>query len=140
VKKFFEEFKSFIMRGNVMNLAVGVIIGAAFQNIVTSLIDNIISPIIGMIMGGVGGDTSGFVGLKLTINGTDLRYGAFIMSVINFLIMAFVIFMLVKAVNAVMELGKKETKDEKTTKECPYCKSTIHKDATICPFCTSELK
>lgn len=106
MKKFFSEFKEFIMRGNVLDLAVGVIIGAAFQAIVTSLTSDIISPILG-IFGGVNFDQ-----FQVTINGATIMYGKFITAVINFLIMAFVIFLIVKLVNKVMSLGKK-TEPEK---------------------------
>ena len=102
MKKFFNEFKTFIMRGNVLDLAVGVIIGAAFQAIVTSLTNDIISPILG-IFGGMNFDN-----LSIDINGATLAYGKFITAVINFLIMAFIIFLIVKLVNKVMSFGKKK--------------------------------
>lgn len=138
MKKFFVEFKEFIMRGNVLDLAVAVIIGAAFQAIVTSLTDNIISPVIGLFT------KMNFDQLTVQIPYTDviIRYGAFITAVINFLIMAFVIFLLVKTINKVMTLGKKkeEVVEAATTKDCPYCKSEIAVDATRCPHCTSKLE
>ncbi len=138
MKKFFGEFKEFIMRGNVLDLAVAVIIGAAFQAIVTSLTDNIISPVIGLFT------KMNFDQLTVQIPYTDviIRYGAFITAVINFLIMAFVIFLLVKTINKVMTLGKKkeEAVEAATTKDCPYCKSEIAVDATRCPHCTSKLE
>ena len=136
MKKFFSEFKTFIMKGNVLDLAVAVIIGAAFQNIVTSLTDNIISPIIGLFT------KMNFDQLVLQVPGTDvvLKYGAFITAVINFLIMAFVIFLLVKAINKVMTIGKKVEEEKKTTKKCEYCKSEINIEATRCPHCTSILE
>lgn len=138
MKKFFVEFKEFIMRGNVLDLAVAVIIGAAFQAIVTSLTDNIISPVIGLFT------KMNFDQLTVQIPYTDviIRYGAFITAVINFLIMAFVIFLLVKTINKVMTLGKKkeEAVEAATTKDCPYCKSEIAVDATRCPHCTSKLE
>lgn len=109
MKKFFSEFKEFIMRGNVLDLAVGVIIGAAFQAIVTSLTSDIISPILG-IFGGVNFDQ-----FQVTINGATIMYGKFITAVINFLIMAFVIFLIVKLVNKVMSLGKKTEPEEAST-------------------------
>ena len=102
MKKFIEEFKAFALRGNVMDMAIGVIIGGAFTSIVTSLTENIINPILGLF-GGT--DLSGFV---LNIGGVELRYGAFITSIINFLIMAFVLFCIVKAMNKLMEMGKHE--------------------------------
>ena len=111
MKKFIEEFKAFALRGNVMDMAIGVIIGGAFTSIVTSLTDNLINPILGLF-GGT--DLSGFV---LNIGGVELRYGAFITSIINFLIMAFVLFCLLKAVNKLTALGKKpEAPAEPTTK------------------------
>ncbi|MGN0551455.1 MAG: large conductance mechanosensitive channel protein MscL [Acutalibacteraceae bacterium] len=137
MKGFFKEFKEFVMRGNVLDLAVGVIIGAAFQGIVTSLVDNIISPVIGIVT------KMNFDQMKFTIPNTDvvIGYGAFITAVINFLIMAFVIFLIVKGINKIMSLGKKkEEKAEPTTKKCPYCLSEISKDATRCPHCTSKLE
>ena len=102
MKKFIEEFKVFALRGNVMDMAIGVIIGGAFTSIVTSLTDNLINPILGLF-GGT--DLSGFV---LNLGGVELRYGAFITSIINFLIMAFVLFCIVKAMNKLMEMGKHE--------------------------------
>ena len=101
MKKFIEEFKAFALRGNVMDMAIGVIIGGAFTSIVTSLTENLINPILGLF-GGT--DLSGFV---LNLGGVELRYGAFITSIINFLIMAFVLFCLLKAVNKLTALGKK---------------------------------
>lgn len=113
MKKFIEEFKAFALRGNVMDMAIGVIIGGAFTSIVTSLTENLINPILGLF-GGT--DLSGFV---LNLGGVELRYGAFITSIINFLIMAFVLFCLLKAVNKLTALGKKpEAPAEPTTKVC----------------------
>ena len=120
MKKFIEEFKAFALRGNVMDMAIGVIIGGAFTSIVTSLTENLINPILGLF-GGT--DLSGFV---LNLGGVELRYGAFITSIINFLIMAFVLFCLLKAVNKLTALGKKpEAPAEPTTKVCPFCCSEI---------------
>lgn len=141
MKKFFKEFKEFIMRGNVLDLSVAVIIGAAFQAIVKSLTDNIISPVIGIFT------KMNFDQLQVQIPYTDviIKYGAFITAVINFLIMAFVIFVLVKAINRIMEIGKKkeeaeEVAEQATVKECPYCMSEISVKATRCPHCTSKLE
>lgn len=131
-KKFFGEFKEFIMRGNVLDLAVGVIIGGAFKTIVDSLTADIISPILGLF-GGI--DFS-----DLAVG--NIRYGSFITSVINFLIMALIIFVMVKIVNKVMSLSSvlsKNTDDVPTTKICPYCKSEIDITASKCPHCTSDL-
>lgn len=135
MKAFFKEFKEFALKGNVMNLAIGVIIGAAFQGLVTSLTDNIIKPIINCIGGE---EIQGSIHL---VGDQYINYGAFISAVINFLIMAFVIFLLVKAMNKLADLGKKKEVEEEaaTTKECPYCKSEIHIDATKCPHCTSDI-
>lgn len=138
MKKFFTEFKEFILRGNVLDLSVAVIVGGAFQAIVKSLTDNIISPIIGIFT------KMNFDQLVLKIPKTDvvIQYGAFITAVINFLIMAFVIFLLVKGINKVMSIGKKkeEVVEAVTTKKCDYCKSEIDIEATRCPHCTSKLE
>ena len=149
MKKFFEEFKKFALKGNVMDLAIGVIIGGAFGAIVTSLTDNFIQPLINSIGGSnVGGsvvlpwvDTTGMNATeKATVS---LNYGAFITAVINFFIIALVLFLLVKSMNKLMTVGKKkeeEKEEEPTTKTCPFCKSEIAIDATRCPHCTSEIK
>lgn len=133
MKSFFSEFKKFIMRGNVLDLAVGVIIGAAFQGVVSALTDNLISPLLGMI-GGMNFDM-----LSFKINGAEFFYGKFITAVINFLIMAFVIFVIVKLVNKIMSIGKKPVEEVATTKKCPYCCSEIDIEATKCPHCTSDV-
>ena len=134
MKKFFGEFRDFVMRGNVLNLAVGVIIGAAFQGIVTSLTENILSPILGLFMG------MSFDAWHATVLGVDIMYGAFITSIINFLIMAFIIFLLVKFVNKIASIGKTpETKPAPVSRKCPFCKTEIHLNAVRCPACTSEL-
>lgn len=133
MKKFIEEFKAFALRGNVMDMAIGVIIGGAFTSIVTSLTENLINPILGLF-GGT--DLSGFV---LNLGGVELRYGAFITSIINFLIMAFVLFCLLKAVNKLTALGKKpEAPAEPTTKVCPFCCSEIPIKAVKCAQCGSD--
>jgi large conductance mechanosensitive channel len=135
IKKFANEFKEFALKGNVMDLAVGVIIGAAFQDIVTSFTDNFINPIIGCIGGAS-------VQGKIHLMGDQyINYGAFLTAVINFIIMAFVIFMLMKGINALMHIGKKEEPAAApTTKVCPFCKSEIDLGATRCPHCTSVLE
>ena len=133
MKKFLEEFKAFALRGNVMDMAIGVIIGGAFTSIVTSLTDNLINPFLGLF-GGT--DLSGFV---LNLGGVELRYGAFITSIINFLIMAFVLFCLLKAVNKLTALGKKpEAPAEPTTKTCPFCCNEIPIKAVKCAHCGSD--
>lgn len=136
MKKLLKEFKEFTVKGNVMNLAVGVIIGAAFQGIVTSLTDNIIAPLIGIFVG------KNFDHLTFTVLGATFGYGAFITSIIDFVIMAFIVFIIVKAMNKLLTVGKKpvaQPEAEPTTKECPHCKSEIAIEATRCAFCTSEL-
>lgn len=135
MKKFLQEFKEFISKGNVLDLAVGVIIGGAFSSIVTSLTDNIINPLINCIGGA---EIQG----KLHLIGENyIDYGAFISAIINFIIMAFVIFCIVKVVNKAMSLGKKkeEPAPAPTTKICPFCKSEIPVDAVKCCHCTSDL-
>ena len=136
MKKFLAEFKEFISRGNVMNLAVGVIIGGAFSAIVTSLTDNIINPIIALF----GGTNINGLAIQLVEGNeaTIIDFGAFISAIINFIIMALIIFLLVKAVNKAMSIGKKEEAEEVVTKICPFCKSEIAIDAVKCPHCTSD--
>ncbi|MBQ1453566.1 MAG: large conductance mechanosensitive channel protein MscL [Ruminococcus sp.] len=132
--KIVKEFKEFVMRGNVMDLAVGVIIGGAFGAIVTSLTDDIISPVLG-IFGGMD-----FSDLSVEVNGANIMYGKFITAIINFLIMALIIFLMVKGINKIMSLGKKkEEEPAPTTKVCPFCCTEIDIKATRCPHCTSEL-
>ena len=152
------EFKTFIMRGNVIDLAVGVIIGGAFQSIVTSVINDLVMPFIGLLTGDVnfvdqfvilrapeGIDKATLTTLEAAkaAGATTFNYGAFITALINFLIMAFVIFMLVKLINKVTALGKKKDVEEEvapTTKKCPFCCSEIAIEATRCPHCTSVLE
>lgn len=136
MKKFFEEFKKFISKGNVMDMAVGIIIGGAFTSIVSSLVNDIINPLLGLF-GGMNFDQ-----LAWNITGdVTLYYGKFITAVVNFLIMAFIVFILVKAMNTAMsKFQKKEEDKAPTTKVCPYCKSEIALEAVRCPHCTSELE
>ena len=142
MKGLIEEFKKFIMRGNVMDMAVGVIVGGAFTAIVTSLNQDILTPILGMF-GGID-----FSNLSVTLGSKEgapvLAYGNFITAVINFLITAFVIFILIKGINTInTKLSKKEEEAAPaapTTKTCPYCKTDIAIDATRCPHCTSMLE
>ncbi len=136
MKKFLEEFKKFICRGNVMDMAVGIIIGGAFTGIVNSLVNDIINPLLGLF-GGMNFDQ-----LVWNITGdVTLFYGKFITAIINFLIMALVIFCLVRTVNKAAEkFSKKEEPKAPTTKKCPYCKSDIAIEATRCPHCTSQLE
>ena len=136
MKKLLNEFREFAMRGNVMDLAVGVIIGTAFQAIINSLVNDVISPVIGLFA------NTDLSYLSIAIGDVEIRYGAFLTAVINFIIMAFIIFMIVKAMNALANLGKKKVQEEEaapTTKACPFCKSEIPADAVRCPHCTSHL-
>ena len=140
-----EDFKKFAMRGNVMDMAVGVIIGGAFGKIVTSVVNDIVMPPVGMLLGNVD-----FGNLFISLNGKEyatleaakkagapvLAYGSFMNTVIDFLILAFIIFMMIRQIN-------KLTPEPEPTPEprlCPYCKSEIADDATRCPHCTSHLE
>lgn len=148
---FIGEFREFIMRGNVMDLAVGVIIGGAFQVIVKSLVDDIIMPIITLVTGGIDfknwfialdGNSYHTLEHAEAAKAATLNYGIFITAVINFLIMALVIFLLVKFMNRLAELNpltKKEEEEESDTQICPFCKSEIPIDATKCAHCTSDI-
>lgn len=151
MKKIIEEFKVFIMRGNVLDLAIGVIIGGAFQKIVNSLVNDVIMPLISLITGGINFsnwflalDNSSYTVLaEAQANGANtLNYGLFLTEVLNFLIMAFVIFMFVKTMNRIASKRKKvDVKEEAVkTKQCPYCKTEIDAQATRCPHCTSVLE
>ncbi|MCD7836434.1 MAG: large conductance mechanosensitive channel protein MscL [Lachnospiraceae bacterium] len=139
-KGFVNEFKKFIMRGNVIDMAVGVIVGGAFTSIVTSLNQDILTPLLG-IFGGTD-FSSLMVKLGSGENAPVLMYGNFITAVINFLITAFVIFCLVKVINTLSDkLGKKEPEIKApTVKKCPFCRSDIDIEATRCPHCTSQLQ
>lgn len=140
MKKFFKEFKEFALKGNVMDMAVGVIIGAAFGSIVTALTTDFINPLINSIGGASFG---GKIHLPWSGTGENAQYllwGDFLTQVVNFIIMAFCIFVMVKAINKLTSLGKKEEVKDPTEKECPYCYSKISIKATRCPHCTSELK
>ena len=146
MKKFFAEFKEFAMRGNVVDMAVGVIIGAAFKAIVDSLVNDLISPLLGTFLNtdfsdlaiqlapAVLDDTGAVV-----TEAVMFRYGAFITAIINFIIMAFVIFLMVKFLNKLADLGKKPVEEAPTTKKCPFCCSEIDIEATKCPHCTSDV-
>ena len=136
MKAFMKEFKEFISKGNVMDLAVGVIIGGAFQAIVGSLVNDIIMPLLGIITGGLD-----FSHLAITVGEAQILYGSFISALINFLMIALVLFLVIKALNKAKSLtAKPEEPKAPTTKKCPYCQSDIPVAATRCPHCTSELK
>ncbi len=152
---FIGEFKQFIQRGNVIDLAVGVIIGGAFQSIINSLVNDVFMPLISTLTGGL--DFSNWFiilsfkeheGIETLAQAqaaglATLNYGVFISAIINFLIMAFVVFLLVKLINKVTAIGKKEEAVAEevapTTKKCPFCKSEIDIEAVKCPNCTSDV-
>ena len=155
MKKFFKEFKDFAMKGNVIDLAIAVIIGGAFGKIVTSLVNDVFMPLIGLITGGT--NVSGmFAVLGKVPEGTvitsldqaaelgvaTLNYGLFIQAIIDFILVALCLFLVVKAINKSKDMKKKEEEApaEPTTKVCPFCQSEISIKATRCPHCTSELK
>lgn len=151
MKKFLNEFKEFALRGNMMDLAVGMIIGAAFTSIVNSLVNDVINPFLGLFTGHID-----FSNLFIALDGNEyatleaaqaagaavIRYGSFISNVINFIIMALVVFLIVKFINKMRDgLIRRPGTDEKvpTTKICPYCQSEISIKAVRCPNCTSHL-
>lgn len=139
MKKIANEFKEFISRGNVIDMAVGMIIGAAFTAIIKSLVDDIFNPLLGLILGKIN-----LTSLKVQLGNTEayLTYGNFINAVITFLLTALALFFVVKIVNGMRSIGKKKVEEAPaapTTKVCPFCKSEIAIDATRCPHCTSEL-
>ena len=151
-KGFISEFKTFIMRGNVIDLAVGVIIGGAFQKIVNSLVNDIVMPLISLLTGGIDfsnwflvlgeGDFATAAAAKEAGVAT-LNYGTFLSTALDFLIMAFVIFLIIKGINSVTEKFKKEKTEEPAAppmKVCPDCKSEIDFAATKCPQCTSDVE
>jgi large conductance mechanosensitive channel len=145
--KMLKEFKEFALRGNVMDMAIGIVIGAAFGAIVSSLVNDILMPPIGMVLGSVD-----FTNLFVSLDGQQyaslaaaqeagaptINYGLFINTIINFVIIAFVIFLLIRQINR-LQRQPEETPTEPTTKECPYCVSEIPIKATRCPQCTSDL-
>lgn len=136
--KLFQEFKEFISRGNVLDMAVGVIIGGAFTAIVNSLVNDIFMPLLGLLTGGMN-----FASLALRLGEKEddlLRYGSFIAAVINFLLIALVLFLVIKAINKLRSLKKEEPQaPAPAVKVCPFCKSKIDPAATRCPHCTSVL-
>ncbi len=131
---FVKEFKEFITRGNVMDMAVGIIIGGAFTAIVTSLVEDIIMPIISLVSGGIAIDEWGIA----LAGGGIIGIGKFVQAIITFLLIALVLFCIIKAMNK-LRAKKEEEPEAAATKECPFCKSEIPVEATRCPHCTSEL-
>ena len=146
MKKFLAEFKKFALKGNMIDLAVGVIIGGAFNGLVTSLVNDIIMPVLSLFTGkmdfenwfvALDGETYATIEAAKEAGAATLNYGNFISGIINFIIMAFVVFMLVRAIN---KLKKDEPAAAPTTKKCPFCKTDIPLEATKCPHCTSALE
>jgi large conductance mechanosensitive channel len=129
-----KEFKEFAMRGNVLDLAIAVIIGGAFGKIIASLVNDVLMPLIGLVMGGIN-----FSDLAITIGEASVKYGAFIQAIIDFIIVAFVIFMIVRTMNRMNKPAQAPAPAAPTTKECPHCFTTISIKATRCPNCTSQL-
>ena len=137
MKKLWNEFKAFAFKGNVVDLAVGMMIGSAFTAIVTALVNSILMPLISLITGKVS-----FEQMKWVVGQTEIPYGMFLQAIFNFLAVAVCIFFLVKLINRLTALGKKKEAEEapkEPARRSPFCFSEIHKDATRCPHCTSEL-
>jgi len=130
-----KEFKAFAMRGNVLDLATAVIMGGAFGKIISSLIGDIIMPLIGLVMGGVN-----FSELSISVGEAVIKWGAFVQTTIDFIVIAMIVFLIIKAANSMKKEAPAASPAEPTTKECPMCFSTISIKATRCPNCTSELK
>ena len=153
MKKMLKEFKQFAIKGNMIDLAVGMIIGTSFNKIVSSLVNDMIMPLLGIFTGKID-----FAKLFIALDGKDyetlaaaeeagaacFKYGAFLAGLLDFLIMAFIVFLFVRGINKLREVGKEEevpaAPAEPTTKICPFCKSEISIEATRCPHCTSELE
>lgn len=139
MKKFMDEFKQFALKGNMIDLAIGMIIGSAFTGIVGSLVDDIFMPVLSLFTGRID-----FSKMKIVLGSGDaaatINYGTFITQVINFLLISLVVFIMIRQINKLEEWGKKEEVKEETEKECPYCKTKISVHAVRCPHCTSELE
>ena len=144
-----KEFKEFALKGNMIDLAVGVIIGGAFNSLVTSLVENIIMPILSLVTGKIDfsnlfialdGDTYKTLAQAQKAGASTINYGLFVTGLLNFIIMAFVIFMIVKAMNKLREKTEKPVEEKTTKKICPYCQNEISIQATRCPHCTSQLE
>ncbi|PPI83460.1 large conductance mechanosensitive channel protein MscL [Marinobacter maroccanus] len=151
MKKIIQEYKAFALKGNVLDMAVGIVVGGAFATIASSLVANVIAPILGMITSDVDladlfivlkeGKTAGpYLTLEQAnkAGAVTLSYGVFLNSFISFLIVSWIAFLLVKGINRVRQ--KEVIKEEIKTKDCPFCFSKVHKDAARCPYCTSEIK
>ena len=129
-----KEFRDFAMRGNVMDLAVAVIIGGAFGKIIASLVNDVLMPLIGLLLGGIS-----FSNLSITVGDAVIAYGLFIQAIVDFIIVAFVIFLLVRTMNNMKKKEAAPAPAAPTTKECPHCFTAIPVKATRCPNCTSQL-
>ncbi len=138
MKNFWTEFKAFISKGSVMDMAVGIIIGGGFTAIVNSLVNDLVMPLLSLLTGGYD-----FTKLSVVLgsgdNAATLNYGLFISAVVNFLLIAFVIFCLIKSINKMKDKIQKKEEADPTVKTCPFCQSEISIKATRCPHCTSEL-
>ena len=135
IKKFLEEFKAFAMRGNVLDMAVGVVVGGAFTAIVTALVEDVINPVIGLFF------KADFSSVVIDLGGSSIKIGEFVNSIINFLIVAFVLFVGIKAINSLHKKPEAPAAPaEPTTKVCPFCQSEIAIKAVRCPHCTSKLE
>lgn len=135
IKKFLEEFKAFAMRGNMLDMAVGVVVGGAFTAIVTALVEDVINPVIGLFF------KADFSSVVIDLGGSSIKIGEFVNSIINFLIVAFVLFVVIKAINSLHKKPEAPAAPaEPTTKVCPFCQSEIAIKAVRCPHCTSKLE
>ena len=135
-KKVFDGFKKFVLRGNVVDMAVGIVIGAAFSGVVTALVENVLTPFIAALI-----RVPDFSKLSFAMNGSEILYGNFFNSLISFLIVAFTIyFFVVSPINTLVAKAKREEPADPTDKKCPECKSEIPVDATRCKFCAITLK
>ncbi len=147
MKNFFKEFKEFISKGNVMSMAVGIIIGGAFTAIINAIVADFLTPLLSVILGGFDMTSAWCVQIKLpwvklAEDGSypTMKFGDIVQAIITFLITAFVLFLIIKAFNKMTTIGKKKEEEAApTTKICPHCKSEINIEATKCPFCTSDL-
>jgi large conductance mechanosensitive channel len=148
MKQFFKDFKAFALKGNVLDLAVGVIIGAAFGKIVTSLVNDIFMPLIGLIVGNINlsgafyaldGNHYDSIAMAAEKGVGTLNYGMFLQTVIDFLLMALCVFLFVKLIARLSFKKKEEAKPAPAERLCRYCKQPVHEEATRCPHCTSEL-
>lgn len=138
MKKIWNEFKAFAFKGNVIDLAVGMIIGSSFTAIVTALVNSVVMPLLSLIT-----QKSNYADMKWMIGATEIPYGLFLQAVINFVSVAVCLFFIVKMINKLNSLKKKEeapAEVKEPARLCPFCKSEIHKEATRCPHCTSVLE